>query len=76
MRRVVFLFLFSERAKRIGGGDAPRLFFFSPVQQTTSGIGHLVKYSEVVFSGWQPTLNVRNNNSNNNYEWWVSEVTN
>ena len=37
-----FYFIFSERAAWGGGGALPDLFFcyFSPVQQTTSGIGH------------------------------------
>ena len=44
MRRVIFVFIFSERAaRRRGGGALPDFFFFFfffPVQQTTSGIGH------------------------------------
>ena len=48
----LFIFIFSERAARGGGGGgeggAARLFFFPTVQQTTSGIGHRVKY---FFSG-------------------------
>ena len=43
----------------------PDFFFCSlfPVQQTTSGIGHRVKY---FFGLATNTLNVRNNNNNNN----------
>ena len=38
-----------------------------PVQQTTSGIGHRVKYLLAVFFGLATnTLNVRNNNNSNN----------
>ena len=53
MRRVI-LVLVLYRMGRVGRGDAARLFFllfFSPVQQTTSGIGHRVKH---FFLGWQP----------------------
>ena len=48
-----------------GGGYAARLVFCSlfPVQQTTSGIGHRVKYSSF-FGLATNTLNVRNNNNN------------
>ena len=52
------------RWHRGGGGGAARLFFFFyfPVQQTTSGIGHRVKY---IFCGLATNaLNVRNNNNN------------
>ena len=47
--RDFFFLFFSERAARAGGegegeGEgAASLFFSSPVQQTTSGIGHRVK---------------------------------
>ena len=49
MRRVIFILFYSspneQRARGGGGGGAARLFFFFfPVQQTTSGIGHRVKY--------------------------------
>ena len=36
-----------------------------PVQQTTSGIGHRVKYLVVFFGLATKRLNVRSNNSNN-----------
>ena len=64
-----FFFFFSERAARRGGGGAlPDFFFllFFPVQQTTSGIGHRVKYLVVFFGLATNALNVRNNNNNNN----------
>ena len=43
----------------------PDFFFCSlfPVQQTTSGIGHRVKYLVVFFGLATSTLNVRNNNN-------------
>ena len=49
-----------------GGGMLPDFFFCSlfPVQQTTSGIGHSVKYGSF-FGLATNTLNVRNNNNNN-----------
>ena len=54
MRRVILFYLFSpnERCGGWGGGMLPDFFFCSlfPIQQTTSGIGHRVKF----FSGWQP----------------------
>ena len=56
----------------------PDFFFCSlfPVQQTTSGIGHRVKYQVVFFGLATNTLNVRNNNktdfSLNNPFWVVS----
>ena len=37
-----------------------------PVQQTTSRIGHRVKYRSIFFGLTTNTLNVRNNNNNNN----------
>ena len=52
-RDFCFVFL-SERAARGGGGGGGvrcQTFFFPPVQQTTSGIGHRVK---VFFLAWQP----------------------
>ena len=61
-----FFFFFSPNEQRAGGGRGalPDCFclFFVPVQQTTSGIGHHVKY-QVVFFGLLATnaLNVRNN---------------
>ena len=50
---IVLLILRTSSARGGGGGCAARLFLFLffPVQQTTSGIGHRVKY---FFSGWQP----------------------
>ena len=50
------------------GGMLPDFFFCSlfPVQQTTSGIGHRVKYSGSFFGLATNTLNVRNNNNNLN----------
>ena len=63
---IFYLFIFSEQAARAGkgGGGAARLLFFlfSPVQQTTSGIGHRVKK---FFGLATNALNVRNNNNNN-----------
>ena len=64
MRRVISIFIFSERATRGGGGGrggAARHFFFFPVQQTTSGIGHRVKW---FFGLATNALNVRSNNNN------------
>ena len=46
-----------------GVGCQPFFFLFSPVQQTTSGIGHRVKY--FFFGLATNALNVRNNNNNN-----------
>ena len=63
MHREIFFF-FSERATWGGGGGcAARLFIFifSPVQQTTSGIGHRVKYEVVFFGLATNTLIMRNN---------------
>ena len=63
MRRVIFLFYFSPNEQRAGGGGVlPDFFFFlfSPVQQTTSGIGHRVKYRSF-FGLATNSLSVRNN---------------
>ena len=38
-----FIFLRTSNARGGGRGAARLFFFFSPVQQTTSGIGHRVK---------------------------------
>ena len=44
MRRIfLFVFLFSPNEQRGEWGGGALLEFFSPVQQTTSGIGHSVK---------------------------------
>ena len=55
-----FYFIFSERAAwgRGGGGALPDVFLF-PVQQTTSGIDHHIKYCSF-FGLATNTLNVRN----------------
>ena len=60
-------FIFSPNEQRAGGGGGGALpdfflFLFFPVQQTTSGIGHRVKYSVVFFGLATNALNVRNNN--------------
>ena len=53
------------RAAR-GGALPDFFFFFSPVQRTTSGIGHRVKYLVVFFGLATNALNVRNNKQHNN----------
>ena len=67
MRRVIFYFFISPNEQHGGGegGALPDFFFFFPVQQTTSGIGHRVKYLVVFFGLATNALNVRNNNNNN-----------
>ena len=67
MRHVICI-LFSPNEQRGGeGGALPDFLFCSlfPVQQTTSGTGHHVKYLVVIFGLTTNTLRVRNNNNNN-----------
>ena len=70
MCRVILFYLFSpnEQCGGWGGGMLPDFLFCSifPVQQTTSGIGHRVKYLIVFFGLATNTLNVRNNDNHNN----------
>ena len=68
MRRVMFIFIFSERAEWVGGRGRCLTFFFLSSYSSCS-VDHERDWPpcKVVFFGLATNaLNVRNNNNNNN----------
>ena len=68
MHCVFFIFTFSERAARGGDGGALPDFFFSPGSAEDHERDWPPSKKKLVFFGLATsTLNVRNNDNNNNY---------